>query len=340
MSQKIPAQIVDRVAATIDYYNLTTDTQHIAVALSGGKDSLLLTLILRQLGFEITPIVVDMGYESHWSRRIADTAATLDITPKIVSIRSPQHRRAYPVTTRHELEQNLRILDQSTSTAIGSGFTPCTSCYNSKVLSLNEELDRLEIERIAFGHHATDACASLLKAAFMYIDRWDCGNESYSSDNVRSLAKNFKLEALKRNNAATASLSSLEHRIDQLVHECAATTDEPPRQELLPGSKRTVIRPLFDILEKELIEVSEDSSLPVEGSGCGHSLAAARYTPREIIHFQILRELETDARVDFIQTWTKYALDKEGALRVNSRRQRSALLGTAYKPALDQLNKY
>jgi hypothetical protein len=194
------------------------------------------------------------------------------------------------------------------------------------------------VDRVAFGHHGTDACTSLLKAAFMYVDRWDSGNERYLPQNIRAIAESFGMEARRLRDQETRS--KLIPQIHQLVQEYKATTDEPPRQKLLREGTRIIIRPLFDILETELIEVSEHMALPTEGSGCGHSLATSTYTPREIIQFQTLRQLEAEANIEFIQSWTRYALDTTGALKTNSRHRRNELLGPDYKPAAGQLDKY
>lgn len=63
--KSVPKKIVDKVAKLIKKYSLFEERK-VYVAYSGGKDSLLLCLILIELGYEVYPITIDIGYGSDW----------------------------------------------------------------------------------------------------------------------------------------------------------------------------------------------------------------------------------------------------------------------------------
>ncbi len=62
----LPDEFLRSVREQIVVYDLIPDGTNIAVAFSGGKDSLLLCLALRELGYSYTAVSGDMGYESAW----------------------------------------------------------------------------------------------------------------------------------------------------------------------------------------------------------------------------------------------------------------------------------
>jgi tRNA(Ile)-lysidine synthase TilS/MesJ len=332
-NNRLPRSILDRVDLTIGQYGLLGAEKRTAVALSGGKDSFILCLALKDLGYEVLPIVIDMGYESGWSDRVTQAASAMGLQPRVVDVRSTQRRQLFTIGFRREIEHNLEILDS----LAGSGaneISPCTSCYNSKVLALQSELEQIGVQTIAFGHHGTDSCASLLKSALMYIDRWDQGNARYKADNIRTLANLFLTEARVGDSGAMIQ------RIHELVDNHWASTDEPPRQPLVTGSPNEIVRPLFDIFESQIMDISRRLELPVESSGCGHSLSAASFTAREIVHFEVLRPLEKIRDVGFIHSWARNSLNQSGFLKYNARSNRVELLGSEYKPAPGRIDKY
>lgn len=58
--------ILDKVKQTISQYSMFHD-DHVYVALSGGKDSTLLCVLLKALGYSVTAITLDVGYNSDWN---------------------------------------------------------------------------------------------------------------------------------------------------------------------------------------------------------------------------------------------------------------------------------
>lgn len=54
-------KIIDNVKFIIDKYSLLDNGETAYVGLSGGKDSVAACFILRDMGYNVTPIIVDVG---------------------------------------------------------------------------------------------------------------------------------------------------------------------------------------------------------------------------------------------------------------------------------------
>lgn len=327
-------RILKAALETIEHYSLfDTRTDHIIVALSGGKDSLLLTLILRDLGVNIHPITIDMGYERGWADEIAKLAQPLGITPEVIDVRRPVSGAAVAV----QISRRMDILD-SIPTSGSSSETPCTHCYSVKVLALETAARRDEITRVAFAHHMTDAIASLVKEGLMHVDRWDNDNSEFDRQNFELLVE--QLVAESADFPGEPLPSSLTSRLVDLVHASKLDTDEPPRQPLRRGrSPIEIIRPLFLIDEHQIRKATIDLSLRTADSGCGHGATQVTQTPREIVHFRLLNSLRNQAYYSLLRELVLHGIAPNGSARVQARKQRSEMLGALYKPPTDDLDK-
>jgi tRNA(Ile)-lysidine synthase TilS/MesJ len=338
MADSLPDDLLSGVAQTIEKYRLCDSTTSIAVALSGGKDSLLLTLSLRELGYTVKPIIVDMGYEGGWADRLRARSDTLQLDSTIVDVRAQPAATAQllSIGRKRQLTDNLRVVTELEQGAHPE-ITPCTACYNVKALTINAALTSLGLDRVAFGHHATDAGASLLKSALMYIDRWDEGHARYDSTNMRSLANRLLAELL--NGSDLGDEAVLSRRIEGLIEAKTATTDEPPAQELLANSDNLIVRPFFDVWESELRSVAGELQITTEPSGCAHTMAADTRTAREIVQLEVINVLEQRGSLNWLREWIRAGIDQNGRLATNARHNRSELLGYSYKPTLDGIDK-
>jgi 7-cyano-7-deazaguanine synthase in queuosine biosynthesis len=313
---------------TIDRFSLLEPGEHIVVAFSGGKDSIILTLALKALKFDVTAVAIDMGYDSEWSERITELSRNLGIDTDIVSVRGPA--AASSGATLMGIRKRIEILDQIAELRIPA--TPCTHCYNVKILALASAVDRLGAAKVAFAHHMTDASASLIKEALMRIDCWDQNHSTFTRANFAALVTRLTIEASNFRYDMKDAFP-LTRRISELVHEALVDTDEPPRQPLRSDCTGIeIIRPLFGADEAMIIRAVEDLRVHPEGSGCGHGATVNTYTPREMVHYRILREA---AKRDFqvcIRDLVEMGVDRRGSTSTRSRQRRQEALGVAYKP--------
>src|ERR1700730_2073633 len=128
----IDRRITNLTMEAISEFDLLVTDEPLVVALSGGKDSLTLCLILRELGIESVPVVVDMGYAAGWAERVRAQVSSVGLDPQVIDVRRLTKRSDANLT----LTDNLAALDPLTS--IGGTFTPCTYCYNAKAIALEK----------------------------------------------------------------------------------------------------------------------------------------------------------------------------------------------------------
>lgn len=151
----------------IDKYNMIEPGDHIAVGISGGKDSLTLLYALHGLQrfypkpFSLSAITVDLGL------------GNLDLEPV------------------KNLCDNLSIPYSILSTEIGNILfesrketNPCSLCAKMRKGALNEEAKKLGCNKIAYAHHKEDLIETMLMSLIYegrffsfspitYLDRMD-----------------------------------------------------------------------------------------------------------------------------------------------------------------------
>jgi tRNA(Ile)-lysidine synthase TilS/MesJ len=336
MVNALPKHLLNTVSETIGRHALIDPSRPVLVALSGGKDSLLLCLTLRELGIAHRAVTIDMGYEEGWADRIVRRANAVGIEPEIVSARAPSGLPALgpsaPVVRR-----GLTALD-AVSAKKTPFATPCTHCYSVKVLLLDAVADDTGSTQVAFAHHMTDAAASLLKEALMHVDRLVRGRTRYERGNFESLVSELAMAA---DTYETEEDQPLLRAIGALVSAARVGTDEPPRQPLRRDRPdgAEIVRPFFGVDEDSIIRAVARSGIQAEGSGCGHGLTLLTQTPREMVHHRVLAGR---GGTEFFATVAQLVRDgvaPDGSSTTRARLRRQELLGCEYKPVVGELDK-
>lgn len=336
MTNVLPTHLLDAVADTIAQHDLIDRSQPILVALSGGKDSLLLCLTLREMGIAHRAVTIDMGYEAGWADRIRLRAQAVGIVPEIVSARGSTTESSLGPSAA-TVSRGLNVLNKI-STAEKQTITPCTYCYSVKVLLLNAAATRTDTAQVAFAHHMTDAAASLLKEALLHVDRFDREHARYHRANFESLVSELATTA---NEYETDRDKPLLRTIDGLVSAARVGTDEPPRQplrrDLLDGVE--VVRPFFGVDEDTIIRAIACSGIQTEGSGCGHGLTLSTQTPREMVHQRVLAGRGDTEFFAHVARLVRDGIAADGSSITRARLLRQELLGCQYKPVVGELDK-
>jgi len=135
----------------VDDYKLIKEGDHIAVGISGGKDSLTLLYALAGLRrfypkkFTLTAITVDLGYDS------------FDLTPikqLCEELKVPYH------IVKTEIARILFHGDSVSDKAVKG--SPCALCAKMRKGALNEAAQELGCNKIALGHHYDDVIETIL----------------------------------------------------------------------------------------------------------------------------------------------------------------------------------
>ncbi|WLS44758.1 hypothetical protein Q3V37_25750 [Micromonospora profundi] len=331
MTHSDHSEVLGRVHALIERFDLLP-VNNVLVACSGGKDSTFACLVLRELGYIVQPLMVDMGYSAAWERSVSANLHSLGFEPICISAKAAHASLPDGANRKSLLNLSLTAVSREMPDA---RFTACTGCYNSKVLVMLNYIRNLgggPFDRIVFGHHATDAASSFLKAALMYIDRWDDGNSMYDPRRFRDLAVQYRSSVIVGDRG-------LSERVRSLAADGKAATDEAPLQDLVMSSGELVVRPLFPVWEKEILGYA-GSMGKLESSGCGHTSSKLRQTPREIVQYEIVRPLEEDESFRRHMTqMIEICLTADGRAAVDTRRLRPKLLGESYKPGFSGIEK-
>jgi hypothetical protein len=83
-SSKIDNSVLEVIEKTIISYHMMDLNEKLLLALSGGKDSIFTMLALRELGYQVVPVIVDMGYEYGWGSRIISLAQVLGFDARVI----------------------------------------------------------------------------------------------------------------------------------------------------------------------------------------------------------------------------------------------------------------
>lgn len=129
----------------IHQYELIQPGDHIAVCISGGKDSMLMAKLMQmyqgihEIPFEVTYLVMDPGYNEFNRKKIEENAKTLDI----------------PITI---FETNIFAV------ANNQTRNPCYLCARMRRGHLYNAAKNLGCSKIALGHHLNDAIETVVMA--------------------------------------------------------------------------------------------------------------------------------------------------------------------------------
>ena len=326
---KIPYNILDKVNALLVQYHMNTKKQ-IYVAYSGGKDSFLTCIILHELGFEVMPIILDIGYNAYWDEGICHLKQ-YGIKAYVVSM-------DYLKSIASENEINaIENFYASVKKNVKLGLTACTPCFNSKIIMLECLSNKFGIHEIAFGHHGTDAVTSLLKSYLMYQDRYEKGHVYFSLSSFENIISECKERLTVRMDEFLHS--QLCPTINRLIKAGIIGTDEPIRQKYISFD---IIRPLFNIFESEIESTLKSADIEFPNAECFrmHIRNSNVMTPRELIQNKIVNGEGTNHEImQYILGLIKNELDEDGTLKYNARKRRTELLGEKYELHLQSCAK-
>ncbi|MBR5126506.1 MAG: adenine nucleotide alpha hydrolase family protein [Oscillospiraceae bacterium] len=132
-------KLMGLVRRCVDDYNMIQAGDKIAVGVSGGKDSLVLLVLLAGLRqyfshpFELHAITIDMGLGMDYSE-VAKLCEEIDVPYHIIKT------EIAPIIFEHRKEKN-----------------PCSMCAKMRRGALNQAILDLGFNKLALGHHYDDA---------------------------------------------------------------------------------------------------------------------------------------------------------------------------------------
>lgn len=141
--KKFHKELFSRFAKAINEYELVKEHDHIAVCISGGKDSMLMAKLFQELKkhnkfeFELTFLVMDPGYSFENRKLIEQNARLMDI----------------PITIfESDIFDAVDTIEKS----------PCYLCARMRRGHLYKRAKELGCNKIALGHHYDDVIETIL----------------------------------------------------------------------------------------------------------------------------------------------------------------------------------
>lgn len=141
--KKYHKQLFSKFAKAINVYELVKEHDHIAVCISGGKDSMLMAKLFQELkkhnkfDFDLTFLVMDPGYSPENRKVIEQNAKLMNI----------------PITIfESNIFDTVDTVDQS----------PCYLCARMRRGHLYKKAQDLGCNKIALGHHYDDVIETIL----------------------------------------------------------------------------------------------------------------------------------------------------------------------------------
>lgn len=145
-------KIKSKINQAIRDFNMFTRKDRIAVAISGGKDSVLLAYILKNMGYNITPVFIDLGIRNseESKERIKELSDSLNINLQVIDIKKE---------LGFTIEKVYKHFNKYT----------CRQCGAIKRYLLNLFCIDKNFDVIATGHNMDDEIENLLSNNL----RWD-----------------------------------------------------------------------------------------------------------------------------------------------------------------------
>ena len=138
-------QLMSLTRKAIDEYSMIEEGDHIAVGISGGKDSLTLLYALNGLKrfypkkFELSAITVDLGYEKFDTSELARLCEELGVPYRVVK-----------TDISHILFEERKETN------------PCSLCAKMRKGALNDAVKEMGCNKVASAHHKDDIIETML----------------------------------------------------------------------------------------------------------------------------------------------------------------------------------
>ena len=160
-------QLLSYTRKAVDDYQMIEDGDHIAVGISGGKDSLTLLYALHGLKrfypkkFTLSAITVDLGYEKFNTEELSALCKELDVPYHVVKTDIAR------ILFKERKESN-----------------PCSLCAKMRKGALNDAVKEMGCNKVAYAHHKDDIIETMLLSLIFegrfhsfspktYLDRMD-----------------------------------------------------------------------------------------------------------------------------------------------------------------------
>jgi uncharacterized protein (TIGR00269 family) len=231
-----------RVLRTIQRYHLADEGQRLLVAVSGGKDSLSLWLILNRLGFSADGVYVNLGIGDYSQASLEKTKAFADLLKRKVFVFSVSD------TFRTGIDELSRIIRRP----------PCSACGMIKRYVMNRVCIDNNYEVLATGHNLDDEASALLGNLLYWREEYLWKKNVALEGTAGHLSKKIKPLFLcsEREVAAYAIMNGVDYIYDECPHSEGASSlvykgVMNRLEEMSPGTKLMFLKGYLKRVSKE-----------------------------------------------------------------------------------------
>ncbi len=241
----------NRVLETIEKYGLVKRGEHIAVAVSGGKDSLgLLHLLMKyreRLGIDVTALLIDEGIKGYRDLTIEDFHRVNN------AIRARYRIISYKEVFGYSLDEILEIAREK-----GLPRYPCSYCGVFRRYLINVGARIVDADKLATGHNLDDMIQTyvlnIVTNSLERILHLEPMTESADHPLLVTRIKPF-YEVMEMETTLYALLNNLYPRFIECVYAPEALRNDIRNylnelEEKAPGSKYRVLDSMMKLIER------------------------------------------------------------------------------------------
>ncbi|MCL2545870.1 MAG: ATPase [Oscillospiraceae bacterium] len=257
--KKFHKQIFSKFTKAIKAYQLVQEGDHIAVCISGGKDSMLMAKLLqelqrhRQVSFSLTFLVMDPGYAPENRALIERNAANLGVPIEVFET---------------DIFDSVANVEKS----------PCYLCARMRRGHLYAEAQNRGCNKIALGHHYDDVIETILMG-MLYGSQVQTMMPKLKSKNFEDMELIRPMYLVRERD-----IKHFQRYHDLHFLQCACRLTDSCSLDGAMFSKRTEIKQLIQELKKTNPDVECNIFNSVENVHLG-SIISYKRKDGEVVHF-------------------------------------------------------
>ncbi|MCX6760437.1 MAG: hypothetical protein NTW46_03805, partial [Candidatus Nealsonbacteria bacterium] len=210
--------IVAATALTIEKYRMIPNrSRPVPVAFSGGKDSLTAILVLRELGYNVRPVIVSRDDDPAFQPGQISEALKIHkgLDADVLHLRN---QKFVPGLKDSEAEQIITCLHRVDN--LGPNKSMCTPCYNARTTALIAYTRSYGAEVFVIGQHLTDMLTTWMKCYW---------TEKYFFAFTKP--QGIAYDGYKLADFIASSTIDLQY-VEEMAKDGRATTDDPPVENI------------------------------------------------------------------------------------------------------------
>jgi len=298
---------------TIEKYRMIGDKSlPIPIAFSGGKDSLTTILVMRELGYDVRPVIVNRGDDPAFNPyQIAEALKMRKgMEADILHLRDEKFLFDIGEFTSGQIQACLNRVDN-----LGFNESMCTPCYNARTTALIAYARSCGAEAFVIGQHLTNMLTTLMKCYW---------TEKYFFAFTKP--QGLAYDGYKMADFITSSAIDLQY-VEEMAKDGRATTDDPPVENISDGVR--LIRPLAEVKERDIAAFA--GNYPHTSTNCTWR-EKMPWPFRLLAQRDLYKRIAADPKIeDFLFKLVMFSINDDGTLKHRPRNQREELY-PGFKP--------